>query len=158
MKHWVLILYMIAFAASGFIGGLLIGRKNPPRPPHSKVYSVGMFQTQEASANQIVVRVDPTYPESALKDKVGGTVWIGVDMNESGTVDRVDVVKSVRKDLDSAAAAAAAQWKFKPMTVGDQPVKASVMIPFAFGLDSSASNQKGHMMITSEVGKRTVSK
>jgi protein TonB len=53
----------------------------------------------------------PAYPESARKERLEGTVWLRVLVNEKGDVVDAVVIKSLRKDFDQAALENA--WKIK---------------------------------------------
>ena len=54
-------------------------------------------------------------------------------MLRDGTVADVRIVKSI-PPLDSAAAAAVRQWRFKPAMASGQPVAAWVEVPVRFTL------------------------
>jgi TonB family protein len=53
----------------------------------------------------------PAYPESARKERLEGTVWLRVLVDEKGDVVEAVVIKSLRKDFDQAALGNA--WKIK---------------------------------------------
>jgi protein TonB len=78
-----------------------------------------------------------SYPATARKEGIQGTVILMVTIETSGSVSDVSVKKSVREDIDKAAVASAHQWLFEPARIEGKPVKAVVAIPFRFKLDDS---------------------
>jgi protein TonB len=75
------------------------------------------------------------YPESAKKDSVEGKVIVKVWIDSSGVVRHCDVVRGVRRDLDSAAVETIRGVRFTPALAQDKPVAATVMIPIVFRLN-----------------------
>lgn len=67
-------------------------------------------------APTMIRHVDPNYSEEDRKDKVRGTVKLGILILTNGDVDRqsIKVLSSVSKGLDEAAITAVLQWKFTP--------------------------------------------
>jgi TonB family protein len=84
----------------------------------------------------VVNKVQPRYPELALKAGVEGEVLLKVWVNESGDVVKTSVLKSDDKIFEEAAAVAARQWKFSPATKDGKPIAVFVSIPFRFRLSS----------------------
>lgn len=75
------------------------------------------------------------YPESAMRMKVEGKVYLLVYVNESGEVDEVKVVKGIGGGCDEAAANAVKKTKFTPGINGGVAVKTKVSIPINFKLN-----------------------
>ena len=97
----------------------------------------GAVQDQKVPYDQApepTKRVNPKYPEEALKAGTEGTVWAQVSIDESGNVTEASVTKSDAKILNRSAIDAAMQWKFKPAKKDGKPVAVSITIPFRFAL------------------------
>jgi TonB family protein len=79
----------------------------------------------------------PSYPTAAVKKHEQGWVMLNVTVNASGDVQHV-AVDAKRSDaspeLQQAAMAAAANWKFNPGTKDGKPVGGVVRIPVDFSL------------------------
>jgi len=83
---------------------------------------------------QPIYNPKPAYPPLAARQRVGGTVFLDVLVDENGSVQDVKVLRGVKPDLglDAAAATAVRSWRFKPATKGGVRVKVHVtqIIPF----------------------------
>lgn len=66
---------------------------------------------------QLVRKVNPEYPEKALDEWIQGTVVLDTEIETSGNVRDVTVIKSAHPLLDEAAKTAVKQWKYKPFQV-----------------------------------------
>jgi len=113
----------------------------------------------ELQASKLIHKIDPIYPESAIKGHVGIGVVLHVNVNDDGLVTDASVTKSqtvppdrdsqgkwvggvhagVIKDINSAAINAAKQWKYSPTLLDGKaiPVMATVSINFTFNKDGS---------------------
>jgi protein TonB len=78
-------------------------------------------------------RVPPSYPSSARLARVGGVVTVYVVLNEKGGVEEVRRAAGPQL-LRRAAEDAARRWRFRPVTVEGQPVRATGHISFNFTL------------------------
>jgi len=67
---------------------------------------------------------EPTYPESARKEKVSGQVILQVVVRKDGTVGDIQVLRSPgsKFGFDEAAIAAVKQWRYKPGLQNGKPV------------------------------------
>lgn len=54
------------------------------------------------------------YSDAARRDKLNGTVELGVDIGDDGQVRAVCIARSLRADLDAQAVAAVKTWRFEP--------------------------------------------
>jgi TonB family protein len=86
----------------------------------------------ELNAPMPVRKVDPKYPQSAILEHIEGEVILYSVIRPDGSVDSIQLVRGVDKELNANAIAAFAQWKFQPATKAGQPVplEAIVHIPF----------------------------
>ena len=78
------------------------------------------------------------YPESALKDKFEGTVWLKLTISLYGRAERVEVTGHAREDLDSAAVHLARTWTFIPGQANGMPEKTMISVPVNFNLGRQA--------------------
>src|ERR1700685_594020 len=72
----------------------------------------------DAAESNVVHRVEPEYPETALTQKLQGKVVLKIRIEPNGRVEDVQLV-SGDPVLAQAAIAAVIQWKFKPQAGGD---------------------------------------
>jgi TonB family protein len=79
-----------------------------------------------------VVKVDPAYPPSLMREHVEGTVVLYALIRSDGSVSAVRVLHGVDQRLDENARVALAQWHFRPATKNGSAVdlEAVVQIPF----------------------------
>ncbi len=90
---------------------------------------------QNVGSVSYVRRGRASYPADALRKKQTGTVQLMLYINETGSVDRVEVVGSSGfPALDAAAAAAEKKSRFRPAVKNGVPVKAKARVPYTFQL------------------------
>jgi len=84
------------------------------------------------SAPVPVRKVDPKYPESLMDAHVEGEVVLYSLIRADGTVDSIQVLRSLDPQLDRNAMEALSRWKFSPATLDGVPVdlEAVIHIPF----------------------------
>jgi len=77
-------------------------------------------------------KVDPKYPQDLVQDHVEGEVILYGVIRPDGSVESIQLVRGLDKQLDANAIQAFSQWKFRPATKDGQPValEAIVHIPF----------------------------
>lgn len=78
---------------------------------------------------QVVHSVEPDYPILSVGM---GAVILCVAINESGAIDRLDVIHGI-PSLTEEAQRVVRLWKFKPARRDGKPVNASITAAFAFG-------------------------
>ncbi|HLP82528.1 MAG TPA: energy transducer TonB [Nitrosomonas sp.] len=88
----------------------------------------------------VITRVDPKYPDVALRAGVEGKVTVSALVNENGDVIDTRIIKTSDKIFETSALDAAHLWKFSPGVSKGKTVSVWVTIPFQFMLPSS---QKG---------------
>jgi TonB family protein len=86
----------------------------------------------DAAESNVIHRVEPEYPESALAQKLQGEVVLKIRIEPNGTVEDVQLV-SGNPVLAQAAIAAVMQWKFKPQAEGD-PARMQTQVTLNFRL------------------------
>lgn len=83
-----------------------------------------------------MVKVDPKYPPEMIREHVQGEVVLYAIIRKNGSVDSIRVMRSLDPQLDRDAAAALAEWKFRPGARAGVPVdiEAVVHIPFNYAV------------------------
>jgi len=76
----------------------------------------------------------PIYPPLAARQRIGGTVFLSVLVDENGAVRDVSVLRGIQPDLglDGAAANAVRTWRYKPATKAGVRVKVRITQPIPF--------------------------
>ena len=96
-----------------------------------------VYKAGPGIAMPVVVReVRPNYTAEAKRNRIQGSVWLGVVVQPDGTVGAIEVTRSLdtKYGLDDAAVAAARQWEFKPGTKDGKPVPVEVTLELTFTL------------------------
>jgi protein TonB len=82
----------------------------------------------------VVKRIEPKYPDLALRAGLEGNVFVKVWVDKEGKVRKVVLLKSDAPIFEEAAINAAKQWVFTPAVMQKGPVSVWVSIPFRFRL------------------------
>ncbi|HKR77194.1 MAG TPA: TonB family protein [Rhodanobacter sp.] len=102
-----------------------------------------VFVVQAATSNRKAsqdltfnARIQPRYPEAAIKNKEQGTVVLKVRVGKDGRPLKIDVDPATRAapDLIESAREAAMQWRFNPALKNGKPVEGSARVPVEFSL------------------------
>jgi TonB family protein len=98
----------------------------------SKVYDPG----NGVSLPSVVREVKPKYTAAAMQQKIQGSVWLHVVVDEKGDATDVTVTKSLDREfgLDDEAVDAARQWKFRAGRKDGQPVAVRITVELTFTL------------------------
>ncbi|MBS4029428.1 MAG: energy transducer TonB [Ignavibacteriales bacterium] len=83
---------------------------------------------------KIIKRIEPVYPDTALKNKLEGVVYVKAWLDTLGKVKKVRLTKSDDVIFIRPALEAAKQFIFSPAIMKGHPVEVSVDIPFKFKL------------------------
>ena len=124
MKTYHVVLIALATALFGFAGGLRYEQSQLERA--AIIPSPGNFEPVA------IERVDPIYPPSAVRDGIGGTVFVQVRIDENGIPEDITVVKGVRGDLDSSAVEAVRKWKYEPAHENHKAGLVTRILPIKF--------------------------
>lgn len=81
--------------------------------------------------------VVPQYPESAMRKKISGTVWLNILVDEKGMVKTARILKSDAEDLNDAAIQTGKKYRFIPGTYHKKPIPVWVSIPIQFRLEGN---------------------
>jgi len=84
----------------------------------------------------VVRKVDPKYPEIALRAGLEWNVYVKVWVDKEGKVRKAVVLKSDAEIFNQNATDAALQWVFTPAVMQNGPVSVWVSIPFRFRLSN----------------------
>jgi len=76
--------------------------------------------------------VEPHFSRQAKEKKIGGTVLVGLVVDENGKPLYIRIVRGVGMGLDENAVEAVKQYKFKPAMENGKPVRVSVNIEVNF--------------------------
>jgi protein TonB len=82
----------------------------------------------------VVKKVEPKYPELAMRAGLEGKVWVKIWVDKEGRAKQVVVLKSDAEIFNEPAIAAAKQFVFTPAYMNNGPVAVWVSIPFRFRL------------------------
>jgi len=82
--------------------------------------------TSDMVAPQPLSQPQPEYPPAARRMRVGGRVILQLTVDHNGQVEDVQVLRGVRSDLDSAAASAVRNWRYRPATKDGVRVKVRI--------------------------------
>jgi protein TonB len=106
---------LIGGVVTGIVGGLLTEPLPPPPPspppPRGPVRIGGKI-----TAPALLYRVEPIYPSIAVLAKVSGVVILETTVGADGTVNEIQVLRSV-KLLDQAAIDAVRHWRYSPLVL-----------------------------------------
>jgi TonB family protein len=81
----------------------------------------------------LVYRVDPTYPEDALRQRVQGQVVLQIRIGKDGFVYDAKVIRG-ESILSQAVLEAVRQWRFTPYMMNREPVDVAAQITLEFSL------------------------
>ena len=102
---------IVGGVVGGIVGGFEIEAPPPPPPPRVPIRTGGNIQPPA-----LVKRVEPIYPDIAVRAHIEGTVILEAIVNEEGRVESVKVLRSVGV-LDRPAMEAVQQWMYEPLTL-----------------------------------------
>jgi protein TonB len=77
-------------------------------------------------------KVDPRYPPDLVKERIEGEVVLYAIIRKDGSIDSIQVMRSLDPQLDRNAMDALARWQFGPGTLDGEAVdvEAVVHVPF----------------------------
>jgi len=88
---------------------------------------------------ELLSRVEPVYPEDAERQRIEGVVKLHMIIDRDGNIQDVDKMTGPPL-LVAAAANAVRQWRYKPTSLGGQPVEAGVDVTVTFRLQTTHAN------------------
>ncbi len=93
-------------------------------------------------APKVIHRVAPNYPEDARKAGIMGKVILKVTILKTGEITHLEVLQSLREDLDRNAMEAVKQWRFEPALKDGEPVSVFYHITVNFRLNGDHGYKK----------------
>ena len=97
--------------------------------------SVAQQTAPEARNFQLIKKVDPVYPQRALRQRMEGWVELSFTVTVNGDVTGVEVVNAQpKREFDREAIRALQQWKFRPRIENGKAVQASARQRLEFRL------------------------
>lgn len=101
-----------------------------PAPPLSAPGGSG----EVLSPAVLVSKVDPSYPPQAVRMQAEGSVVLDVEIDETGRVTDVQVIRGLAFGLSEAAAAAVREWRYRPAEGPNGPVRSRKAVRILFTL------------------------
>jgi protein TonB len=86
----------------------------------------------DLSAPVPVRKVDPKYPPALAEARIEGEVILYAIIRKNGSVDSIQLVRSVEPQLDRNAMDALARWQFRPAEREGKPVEVEAVIHIPF--------------------------
>ena len=113
-----------------------------PAATHFVIEATATTTTEPASGTRMA-SIDyafappPPYPAIALRQGAEGTVWLRIEVDESGTPVRVSVERSSGNHaLDSGARLhVLKRWRFQPARIDGQAIRGIALVPVAFRIN-----------------------
>jgi protein TonB len=82
----------------------------------------------------VVEKVDPPYPETAIRAQVEGSVVLDIGIDEGGRVTDVQVTRGLPFGLSEVAAEAVRHWRYRPARGPDGPIPSRKTVRILFTL------------------------
>ena len=127
----------------GVLGGLLGAPEAPPPapppPPAAVTRPAPVRIGGQITAPALVYRVNPSYPEVAVRARLTGTVVLEATVGTDGRVEDVHVLRSISL-LDNAAVEAVKQWRYSPLVLNGIPSPFILTVTLSFSLKSPGSS------------------
>jgi TonB family protein len=101
----------------------------PDRPPVPPPAGDGALEPAV-----LMSKVDPTYPETAIRAQIEGSVVLDVGIDETGKVIDVQVTRGLPFGLSDAAAAAVRRWVYRPARGPGGPIPSRKAVRILFTL------------------------
>ena len=106
----------------------------PPPPPPPPASRQPVRTGGQIGAPALLHRVDPEYPDLAVRAKIQGLVVLEALVDEDGGVADVKILRSAGEVLDRAALAAVRQWRYSPLLLNGTRERFILTISLAFNL------------------------
>jgi TonB family protein len=103
-----------------------------PVPPRSEPPLERPGESVEPAV--VVEKVDPPYPEPAIRAQIEGSVVLDIGIDETGRVTDVQVARGLPFGLSEAAAQAVRQWKYRPARSAEGPIPSRKTVRILFTL------------------------
>jgi TonB family protein len=108
------------------------GERPPARPASPPATAPGA----PVEPAVLVSKVDPEYPDAAIRARVEGSVVLEIGVDETGNVSDVQVTRGLPFGLSEAAAEAVRKWKYRPARGPDGAIPSRKTVRILFNLRS----------------------
>jgi TonB family protein len=92
-------------------------------------------QCADMQEAEVVTRVQPTYPPSARSNFEHGRVIFYAVVEADGTISHLTLIQRATPALESAAADAIRQWRYKPAACSSTPIRVETSVSADFWLE-----------------------
>jgi TonB family protein len=89
--------------------------------------------TDTVLQGRAIYKAQPSYPPAAKAERLSGSVFIQVEIDETGMVTDAKILCGADL-LTAVSREAALKWRFEPVTFNDQPIKVKGVLTFNFTL------------------------
>jgi protein TonB len=126
----------------GIVGGIVGGlpaeiAPPPPPPPPPPAARVPVRVGGNIKPPEVIHKVNPVYPDIAVSAHMRGMVILEAQVDSSGSVVDVKVLRSVNRLLDEAAVVAVRQWRYRPVILNGIPEPFILTVVLTFDLTDS---------------------
>ena len=104
-----------------------------PRPEVVQPQSQPSQRRSGLQAAVLVRRVEPVYPKIARDSRVMGHVRLSLTIGRDGVPREVKALSGDKRLMD-AALTAISQWRYRPATLGGEPVETQIIVSIDFEL------------------------
>lgn len=113
--------------------------KTSQQPQEKKVEKgqfVALPELSDSEKPKLIKKIDANYTSLARQNKVEGTFYVQISIDENGTVTNAEVVRGPSPDygLKEECVKAALKWQFSPAIKSGVPVKTQMTYPIVFKL------------------------
>jgi len=95
---------------------------------------VGVRRGRGVTPPQLLYKVEPEFSEEARKAKYQGVVLLSIEVDASGNVRDVRVLRGLGLGLDEKAIEAVSRWRFRPGLFDGHPVATEATVQVTFQL------------------------
>jgi protein TonB len=113
------------------IGGSIGPGKGPGQGSPGPVSYKSLGITQEP---KLIHSEEPEYSDEARIARYQGTVLLAIDVDTTGAVKNIRVLRGLGLGLDEKAMAAVVKWRFRPAMASGRPVTAPAQVSVTFHL------------------------
>lgn len=84
--------------------------------------------------NRVIAMEQPIFPPEAVAQGKGGVAVAEIEVDESGSVDRVTIVESPAPSIEESVKRAVRLWRFQPFEIFGKPARFTSKLTFYFVL------------------------
>jgi TonB family protein len=116
----------------GSFGDVLAGNGQELPRPAQQAQPGGRAATLQAAV--LLQQVPPVYPTVARQSRIRGEVHVSATIGTDGVPKNLKVVNGDQRLVD-AALAAIRQWRYRPATLGGEPIESQTVVSVSFELN-----------------------